>query len=378
MRYLLAVTILVSLVTAVTFGKERPDLDPTMIRLFNSLMNLEIMAVSPERFKSPENKEIIQKDLETLFRIKHSFPAKMKSEEPGMMAVLSLFTEYIKDTKDNYERGNSEYARHRVKTMGSFCLSCHSRNMPGWDFEDVQNRVDKLPLRDFEKAELYGATRQFDKALASSWLYLEGTPKTELDFIQFTRTLRNHVRLLVRVKQDPIATKKMLDLFAKRKGLPEFDRRLIRAWQKDAEFWVKDKVNSSDLTPEALFKKAEGLISRATSLQSYPSDDNGDISYLRATSYLHEILDRDAKSKTRGRTLYLLGIAYGSLKESYLWDLDALFFEQCIRENAHTELSRQCFERYIKAIYINQPVFSESFLSEDALKKMGELGALCK
>lgn len=362
-----------SLFSPSAFSKDRTELDATMQRLFHSLVNLQIMAATPERFATPENQEAVKRDLEVLAKAKHAFPTKPKSEEPGMTAVISAFSDYVKETRDSLSHGNTEFARHRVRTMGSFCLSCHSRTASPQDFEDVASRVSQLPLKDFEKAQLFAATRQFDKAIGTFRLYLQATPKSELDFLNYTRGLQDYVRLMVRVKQDPESTLKTLETLAKRKDLPEYDKRLIKTWAKDTAFWNNDKIKSADLTPEALLERAETLVKRAESLYAYPSDENGDISYLRASGYLHELLERDPKSKLRGEALYLLGITYGALQESFLWDLDKVFFEQCIRENPHSELSKKCYRRYMKAIYFNYSGTGGTYVPDEAMAKIKEL-----
>jgi len=379
MRNFFAITRTVFLIAVISsplaYPKERPELDETMKKLFNAFMNLEVMAVSSARFSDAENREVIKRDLDTVSAIKHSFPTKMKSEEPGLMAVLSLFKDYINDTQDQFSRGNTEYARHRVKTMGNFCMSCHSRTS-GADFEDISERVKSLHLDEFEKAELYGATRQFDKAMASYWLLLQSPPKDEMGFVTYTRGLQNYVRLLVRVKQDPDTTLKALDSLSKKKKLPEFDRRMLAAWAKDAAFWTKDKLVVSDTTSEALVRKARTLIERAQSLHDFAADENGDISYLRASGYLHEVLDREAKSEKRGEALYLLGIAYESLQEPYLWDLNTVFYEECVREFPHSKQSEDCFHRYEKAIYFGFTGTGGTFVPANELKKLGQLRSL--
>lgn len=367
------VLLLLSL-SAFAHAKDRPELDGAMRKMFASLMNLEVLATSAEKFASSEHREIALKDLETLIAIQHALPKKMKAEEPGFAAIVREFQAYTKDTRDELVHGNTEYARHRVRTLGAFCLSCHTRLGTPQDYEDLSSRVEALKVSAYDKAGFYAATRQFDKAIASYKLFLDVSPKDEMGIVEYSRALREYVRLLVRVRGSAEDASKALDILAKKKDLPEFDRRLIAAWKKDIAFWVAEKSSPTrDLTSEALIRRAERLVEHAQSLQSFPSDENGDVSFLRATGFLHEALDRDPKADFRARALYLLGISYEALQEPFLWNLHRLFFDACVRENPHTEIAKKCYDRVARSVFFNYTGTGGTRVPEDELKKLAEL-----
>lgn len=358
------------------FAKSRPEVKSSMQQMFNSLLNLQPFLVSPEKFNNPKNAEIIRKDLNQLATFKHVFPKEMKSEEPGVFAISRMFHETIEDARNRFKKGNYEYSRHRLRTATAFCFSCHSRVASEQSFQDLQKRVEASQLTAFEKADVFAATRQFDKALKSYTDILAGTPNNSLAIVEYTRSLRRALSITVRVKQNPKETLELLDSVAQRKDLPEFILRLTQQWRKDAQYWMDEKAASKKMTPEELVEKAQKLVERAHTLQAYPADENGDISFLRASNYLHEALDESPQNKSRIEALYLLGVAYSALQDPTLWDLDRLYFESCIREAPHTDYAKKCYQRYSEKVYMGYTGSAGTFIPDDEQRRLEELRKL--
>ena len=363
--------------TSALSAKERPEVTGTMRDVFNALMNIQPFIVNGERFKAPEHKKEITRDLKTMSSLKHVFPKKMVEEEPGIVGIAELFVDYMKDTEKRYHEGNFEYARHRLATVTGFCFSCHTRVSTSRNFEDFQKRIEGGKYSPYEKAEMYASTRQWDKALSSYDSVLTTKPKDELGVIKYTRGLRHALSISVRVKKDPNETVNLLNKVAKQDDLAEFVRRFVSHWQKDARYWASNP-DPKEMTGEQKVERARELIDRAAKLQAFPADENGDVSYLRASNLLHEALDNAPKGKFRGEALYLLGMCYYALQDPTLWDLDKIYFEACIRENAHSDLSKKCFHKYAEKIYLGYSGSAGTFIPDDEAKRMAQLRKLAE
>lgn len=357
-------------------AKERPEVKSSMQQMFNSLLNLQPFLASPEKFSNPKNSEIIRKDLNRLATFKHVFPKEMKTEEPGIFAISRMFHETIEDARERFKKENYDYSRHRLRTATAFCFSCHSRVPSEQNFQDLQKRVEASQLTTFEKADVFAATRQFDKALKSYTDILSVAPKTSMDVVEYTRSLRRALSITVRVKQNPKETLELIDSVVQRQDLPEFILRLAQQWKKDAQYWMGEDTGSKKMAPEELVERAKKLIERAETLQSFPADENGDISYLRASNYLHEALDEAPQNKSRIEALYLLGVAYSALQDPTLWDLDRLYFESCIRESPHSDYAKKCYRRYSEKVYMGYTGSGGTFIPDDEQRRLEELRKL--
>ena len=375
-KYQILVLLLLSL-TSVGLAKERPEAVGRMREVFNALMNLQPMVVSEERFRDPKNKAEIEKDLKKLKQVSHVFSKKMLDEEPGLAAIAKLYSDYINDVQTQFSKGNTEYARNRVRTVSAFCLNCHTRVTTEKSFTDFQNRIDKEGFTLYEKAEMAAATRQFDKALAQYREFLSKTPKNEWEVVKYSRALRHAVNIAVRVKRDPQLTQAILDEAVKVKDLPEFVLDYVKQWKKDVVAWQQEG-KEEDIKGAKAIAKAKSLIEKATASQAFPADENADISLLRATSYLHEALDEKPNSDDRAEALYLLGMAYQVLQDPMLWDIDTIYYESCVREKPHSDLSKKCYRRYSDRIYLGYTGSGGTFIPESELKKLVELRKLAQ
>lgn len=377
-----AVLALLSLMTSlrVVRAEEPPtDIKTTMKKNFDALMNLQPYVADPQAFSDPKNKNEIQKNLDSMSGLQHVFPQKMAEQEPGLAAISGLFSEYLQDVQSSFRSGASRsFVRNQIRTMTGFCLSCHTRVSTNQSFTDLQHKVDSSPLTDFQRAEFYAATRQFDKAIQAFDKFISHTPTEEFGYIELGHAVREILSITIRVKQDAKATFYMLEKLSSRADLPEFFQRYVAEWKKDVTKWMKEKKRPKDMTATELMAKANSLIGQARERQLFPVDPAGDVNYLRATNYIHEALQKDPKGKFRGEALYLLGSCYDSLQDPLLWALDSLYFEACIREFPHTDTSKKCYRRYASKLYFGYTGSGGTFIPEDELKKLSELRKLSK
>lgn len=353
------------------------DLKATMKKNFEALVNLQPFVADPAAFSDPKNRDEIQKNLDSISSLQHIFPQKMAEQEPGLAAISTLFSDYLKDVQKAFKAGaNGSFARNQIRTMTGFCLSCHTRVSTNQNFADLQNKVETSALTDFQKAEFYAATRQFDKASQAFDKIISETPAGEFGYIELGRAVREALSVTVRVKQDSKATLSLLEKLSKREDIPDFFRRYVTEWKRDVTQWTQEKKRPKDMSASELMAKARSLVDQATKRQLFPVDPSGDVNFLRATNFIHEALQKEPKGKFRGEALYLLGSCYDALQDPLLWALDSLYFEACIREFPHTDISKKCYRRYASKLYFGYSGSGGTFVPEDEVKKLSDLRKL--
>jgi tetratricopeptide (TPR) repeat protein len=378
MLRLFSTTILMFLSLPSILSAEEPaDLKATMKKNFDALMNLQPYVADPNAFSDPKNRDAIQKNLDSMSGLKHVFPLKMSEQEPGLAAISSLFSDYLRDIQKSFRNGaNGSFLRNQIRTMTGFCLSCHTRVSADQSFTDAQHKVDTASLTEFQRAEFYAATRQFDKALAAFEKIIAKTPPGDFGYIEFGRTVREALSIAIRVKQDVDVTSELLNKLARREDLPDFFKRYVAVWKEDVAKWKREKKSPKAMTSNELMAKAVALVDHAKKRQLFPVDPAGDINYLRATNYIHEAMQKEPKGAFRGEALYLLGSCYDSLQDPLLWALDSLYFEACVREFPHTDVSKKCYRRYAAKLYFGYSGSGGTFVPEDEIKKLTELQKL--
>jgi hypothetical protein len=369
MRYL-ALTFVLFL-SAPSVVQAQVETKSTMREAFGALIRLQAFAGNPALLREPKRQAAISNDLGRLQDLGHAFPADAKSQEPATAALASLFTRYASETKRRFDAHDVESVGPRVRTLMSLCFTCHSRER-GADFADATQRIDELGLSGLERATVLAATRQFDPALVEYGKVLEA-PMT--DAAAFSRAVQDSLTLLVRVKDDPVATLALLERLEARKDLPKFFRLTVPSWKRDVLAWKAEKFNAQLAKPQVLFTKAQALVTSANAGPLY-TDERKDVLWLRASAYLNLALAKDPKFKDRGEALFLLGTCASGLRSPLWWDVDELFFEACVRENPKTPLARRCFERLSERITLGFTGSAGTFIPDDEVTRLQELKAL--
>lgn len=310
---------------------------------------------------TPAQRESIAKELAALEALPHAFPAAPGAQEPGVAAVSALFQRYAGATKQALAAGDVETVGHRVRTMASLCFACHAREVAPRDFADTEKRFQSLRLSRLEQGRVLAATRQFDQALAAYAEVLQTAP-TGLDF---ARALEDSLTILVRVKDDAMATRALLEKVLKRDGLPPVTRTALVAWLAEVRTWEKERMLAAKASPDALFTRAEALAKR-----------DGDVAMLRAAAYASHALSMQPKHPRRGEALWVLGVSAGRVRSPLLWDLDLLYFEACIREFPKTPLARRCAERLTERVTLGFTGSAGTNIPPDEQARLDELRAL--
>lgn len=351
----------------------------TMREAFESLVRLQTVASSSSALRDPKNAASISADLARFSSLNHAFPADPKNQEPATAALSSLFSQYAAETSRRFEARETDVVGMRVRTLVGLCFTCHTRERAPVDFNDAQKRLDALGLTGLQRAQVLVATRQFDDAFVEYTKLLDGAPTTERGLLEYARALQDAMALQVRVKDDAAGTLALLDKLGARADLPPFLKGNIAAWRKDAAAWKAEKFDAQKAKPEALFSRAQAMMTKANAgFGPFSMDERRDVIWLRASGYLNLALGKDPQLKSRGEALYLLGVCAGALRSPLWWDVDLLFFEACVRENPKTKVARRCFQQLSDRVYLGFTGSAGTFIPEDELARLTELRGLAE
>lgn len=366
--------VLVTVALGAADGGVPSDAKTTMRDAFGALVRLQGAAATPASLHDPARRAELSADLGRLANLPHAFPRDATAQEPATAALGSLFGRYAAETQRRFDAHELDAVGPRVRTLMSLCFTCHSRERAGADFTDAAARIDALGLTGLERATVLASTRQFDAALVEYRKVLDA-PLT--DAAAYSRALQEALTLVVRVKDDPQATAALLDEVGARTDLPLFIKRSLPAWKRDTAAWKAEKFDARAAKPKALFAKAQALVLKANGA-ALSADDRKDVLWLRASGYLNLALAKDPAFRSRGEALFLLGTCAAGLRSPLWWDVDALFYEACVRENPKTPLSRRCFARLSERVTLGFTGSAGTFIPDDELARLAELEALTR
>lgn len=301
-----------------------------MHEAFDALTML-VWLTSP-RASTVDQKEAIAAQLQKLDAVPHAFDGPKLKQEPGIAAVASLFKGYVGTTRARFEAGEVDTVGFRVRTMAGLCFACHTREQVPADFPDIERRFESLSLTPMERAQALAATRQFDRAIE---LYRGVIDDPAAPWSDVSRAMDDLLIVLVRAKGDAAVLQTVLTAVSGRKDLPASEKATVEAWLAEVKAWQADTFNAKTASADALIAKAEALVKQG-----------GDVSMLRASALLSRALSLKPTHPKRGRALYLLGVSAKHVRSTLLWDLDLLYFEACIRENAKKPIAKECFAAF--------------------------------
>ncbi|MCB0418948.1 MAG: hypothetical protein KDD39_14980 [Bdellovibrionales bacterium] len=287
----------------------------------------------------------------------------------GMLSVI--FEDEAKHAQIALNQGHLEYARSMLLSISSYCISCHTRTDFGPKFPVLKLDAKTDSLTTGEKADLFSATRQFDRALAEYEKIILDPKVMQENPFEWERAVKKMLAICVRVNKDPSHAIKVLKKIPKNTTSVGFLDARLKDWITSLEAWKKNP--KGPLHSKTPLGKAKALMSAARGLQVYPADESGAVYYLRASAELHEVLRKKLPPRTLAEAFMLTGMAYESIDELKLWSLPEVYYQSCIRTYPHSTQAEHCYDRFEENIYTGYTGSSGTHLPEDVRKKLQEL-----
>jgi tetratricopeptide (TPR) repeat protein len=363
-----------SLWAALAVAEDNTALNAAMRHNFDSLMELQPLVADESAFRDEKNKKKIEDGLRSLSDVASALgPLVDQAKKPNLKAISLIFSDYIKSAESNFKAGHKDYVRLQLRSMTGLCASCHTRSERVKPFTAGDDRILGSSLSDLQKAQYFSAIRQYDRALEFYEKALESTTY-DSGILDLVHVVHGYLNVSVRVKQDPLSTIGFLTKVENKKGVAEYFSRDLQQWKSDLTAWTKEKkAKGSAVTTAKLLSSGRMHVARAQKIQMYPADHAADISYLRATNDLHQVLERDLSKQQRAEAYFLLGVSYNALAEPVLSELDTLYFEACISELPHSTQARQCFKRLAANIYLGYSGSAGTSIPRDEVERLSRL-----
>lgn len=306
---------------------------------------------------------------------KHPVPP---DADPSIPFLSSLFEREVRHAYAALENGHVEYAKGSLRFVTSYCIACHTRTDQGPNFPSLPLGQAPNKLPPFEKAQLYAATRQFDKAF-DEFKNLIGDKKFAKDKqLEWGRSVRQAFTIAVRVKKDPkLAMDVVQRVEGLKKSVPPLFREYVPAWRATVQQWQQEKPRTFNTEPE-LYEEAQRLLKAAKSVQKYPLDHSADVLFLRLSLVAHELLSRFPQGPHTSEALYLAGNSYDLLDDHLVSPLPDMYYEACIRRSPHSTVSEDCYKRYEANVNFGYTGSSGTAIPEDLKELLDELKKLAE
>ncbi len=351
-----------------------------MQELFGVFSHLLTDLSSTSQFNSPKNHARIIKEAKTLAKLTHKLGAnKMKSPDydPTLAIVGRLLHEQTEIALSALQEDKPDFARRILRTIPSYCISCHVRNTSGPQLSMLSLEPSHDGLAPVELGQFYAATRQFDRALEQFRLVLLTKDAQKYDRMSYENAAHESLSITVRVKADPAMTKEIVEDILKSPVADNSLKNDARAWKNSISEWEQENLTKENSTKEML-AKAKVLLSKASTTQTYQLDRTADISLLRASAILHTLLQRPDLGADTAEVLFLTGRSYEVLRPIRTEDLQTLYYEACIVHTPHSLIAQRCYASYKEEVLFGFSGSSGTHLPKAVSNKLQKLEAMSK
>lgn len=354
----------------------QPGWSERMMQMRGLMEDLLPLVFNAKKFEDKSNDKKILSLTKKLSGLSHEVRSKAKEQaDPSIAFISGMFKDEAGRAYTELMRGNRRYARSILQSVAHYCTSCHTRSNQGPKFISADKILADTSMGDIEKAEMMTAVREFDPAMELYRKIVADGGIAKKDSFQWDGAIQRALTLAVRVKRDPAAAREIVVRVLENPGTYLFLKGYANAWKKSVDAWEKESSRTFN-SDTALMVEAQRLLALAESTNQDPMDRSGEIEYLRASAVLHDLLSMAKDPETQAKALLLLGRSYDALRGLGLWTLHEHYYEACIRVKPHSDVSKQCYERYEGSVYYGYSGSGGTFIPEDVQKKLDELKKL--
>ena len=337
----------------------------------------------PELVSKQPDKKQIEKGAKKLSELAHGLNKDSKQFSPSPDAdpsITYLASLFEKETKRAYwaaKGGRTEYARKLLLSVTGYCIACHTRHDKGPEFPTFPLSAKIQSLGKMERADLFAATRQFDKALAEYRAIAQDQEVAKTRRFEWERSFRRATAIAVRVKKDPTVALTFVNGVLAMPNTPDYMAEYLKKWKESLVKWQKESADVAKTEDGFLLEEAR-LLQEGQSLQRYPIDQGGAIQYLRASAMAHEMLGTFPNGKRVAEGLFVEGQAYEALSGPGFDYLPDMYYEGCIRQSPHSEIAGQCYRRYEESVYFGYTGSGGTHLPFEVERELHELRELAQ
>src|SRR3989338_3827985 len=312
-----------------------------MSQFLTHLTGLRKYMGSQEIFTDPKNNYEISMHLKEFSKLAKKAHEDVNLQKTNFKFSREVLEEHIIDTERLFRLGNKSFARWKLSSTLSVCMSCHTQ-MPGTSkvFEEIR-RLKPL-TSDFEQAEFLFAIRDFESAYKIYDQAILSFPKGSFDSSQIEMALGRQLMYFSRIKKDPAAALVVFEKYRQLKNLPAVTRADIASWVQQFQKWTKQPLPSlTKATDQQIldFVKSKIDVKRK-------SQDIDFVTYLQVSGLLYEFLQYRPESKVVPEILYWLSICDRAMHNTFFYSLADLYLRECITKYPTDPIALKCFQEY--------------------------------
>lgn len=335
--------IVIACLSLISCSHKNPQWSSSMHNSAQSFKELLPYIYGQEVFNNPAKQSTIEKKLQnfsnSLHRIPEAQAQKMFGNDPLVTKGLSDLKQLADRAYSYYAVGKYNYSQNILKQTSKYCFQCHTRVPMGpQDISWGSFTLSEYNLNSFEKAQIYVAMRQYDKAKDSLLTLIKQQTKERTPLIK-ERAIKYYLLISIRGQSNFNSAYTLVDQQLNNSQLSKNFRTQLKTYKKHLLYWMANfsKTNHSLENVEKILK-----IKNQT-LPTYKEEQF--VQYATAATILHSLLNSENNNKTKAEIYYYLGHIYDYLIEGSFWELPDTYYEVCVEIHPLSPIAKKCVNR---------------------------------
>jgi tetratricopeptide (TPR) repeat protein len=337
-------------------GKASP-VRKKMSTISGLVRDMGLYIASEQEFIRDSNKLIIQKKLEELTDLFKKLKVHPVVNTQGLALNQVVMTEQLEQTVALFKNNRKPLARAKFNAALNLCVSCHTQS-PGTVNKEqdkifADKDINKLKINDYEKAELYFITRDFETAVKLYDKFIRASWKTDDDEFIY-KALERQLIYFLKIKKSFPEAKAHFEVYLKEKKLNEKVTKEVEDWVKTLSgksLW--DQYDPATVKEEDMEKFMKTFIADDEEGPIFSLTDSSEVYDLNLSSILMDYYNAHPETKLGAKILYWLATLDKRVNDDLFFSLGDFYLLACMEKYPKDTIAKDCYESYMDDLEIN-------------------------
>lgn len=321
------------------------------------IRDMGLYIASEQEFIKDANKTIIQKHLEDLTSLFKNLKAHPVIESQGLSINKTVISEQLEQTLNLFKNNKKSLARAKFNAALNLCVSCHTQS-PGTVNKDqakmfADKDISNLKINDYERAELYFITRDFESAMKLYDQFLTNSKKTDDDEFIY-KALERELIYYIKFKKSFPEAKAHFETFLKNNNFNEKVAQEVGEWVKTLggkSLW--EDFEPAKVKEEDMEKFMKTFIADDEEGPIFTATNSSEVYDLNLSSILLDYYNAHPDTKHGAKILYWLATIDKRVNDDLFFSLGDYYLIACMEKYPKDPVAKDCYESYMDDLEIN-------------------------
>lgn len=347
-------------------------INSTMARIGNTLTELFPVILNEVRFDDPENKKVIDDDIERIVSlIKTAGPHFDQRSKPSQISY-DILLENLQESQRAIHVGNRNYAHNLLIEVVSICTSCHTQDSKQRTLFHGKSR-DAF-TSDFEYAEFNFLTRNYETAIQYYDRYLNSPYSLKPERVILT-SVKKLLTIYAQVLNDPGRGAEHFKKLVQSGHLPPLVEKNVKEWIKGLD---QLQANQASKVEDPTFEELDKYVHQYLGPLDAPGSaivptKKQKVYHLWLQGLLYRYFSSNPSPQTVPLLLYWLSINDRATNYSFYYSLADLYLKECMLKHTQHYMAKQCFDEYNEYITFSYSGSLGTQIPEDEQRELKRL-----